>query len=81
MLNEIRVIAEWDPEAGVFVATSEDVPGLVTEAATQELLLQKLNERIPELLKLNEHHLIGDDLCEVSLSVTAHQVSRVRIHA
>ena len=45
---------EWDPEAGVWVATSDDVPGLVTEAETMELLIAKLRMLIPELLELNE---------------------------
>jgi predicted RNase H-like HicB family nuclease len=33
-----HVRADWDPEAGVWVATSESVPGLATEAATIEAL-------------------------------------------
>jgi len=45
------VRAEWDEEASVWVATSDDVPGLVTEEATMEGLIQKL--RIPELLEAN----------------------------
>ncbi len=45
--------AEWDAEAKVWVATSDDVPGLVTEAETMELLASKLKLMIPELLELN----------------------------
>ena len=41
-LVEITVNAEWDPEANVWVATSEDVPGLITEADTLEDLQGKL---------------------------------------
>ena len=47
------VKAIWDQEVSVWVATSEDVPGLVTEAATAEELEQKLQVMIPELLKAN----------------------------
>ena len=47
------VRAEWDAEAEVWVATSEDVPGLVTEAGTVEILLRKLQVMIPELLQDN----------------------------
>lgn len=50
----IVVRAEWDEEAGVWVATSDDVPGLVTEAETVELLERKLSSMIPELLHLND---------------------------
>jgi len=45
--------AEWDQEASVWVATSDDVPGLVTEEATIEGLIDKLKVIIPELLEAN----------------------------
>lgn len=45
-----RVHVIWDPEAGVWVATSEDIPGLTTEALTLEDLARKLRTLIPELL-------------------------------
>lgn len=48
---EIR--AQWDPEAGVSVAESDDVPGLVAEADSPIALLHKLTTLIPELLELN----------------------------
>lgn len=47
------VRAEWDAEAGVWVATSDDVPGLVTEAETIEALDTKLKSMVPELLEAN----------------------------
>ena len=46
----VRVRAEWDQEAGVWVAESTNLPGLVTEAETAELLLEKLRLMVPELL-------------------------------
>ena len=45
--------AEWDEEASVWVATSDDVPCLVTEEATMESLIQKLRIIVPELLEAN----------------------------
>ena len=45
--------AEWDNEAEVWVATSDDVPGLVTEDATMEELVTKLKTIIPEPLEAN----------------------------
>ena len=48
-----KVQAFWDKDAEVWVATSENVPGLVTEAFTIEVLTQKLREMIPELILLN----------------------------
>lgn len=47
------VHAEWDAEARVWVAASDDVPGLATEADTAEELVEKLKRMIPELLELN----------------------------
>ena len=40
-------------EAQVWVADSDDVPGLVTEADTSEQLIKKLQILIPELLEVN----------------------------
>ncbi|MCC0179850.1 DUF1902 domain-containing protein [Waterburya agarophytonicola K14] len=48
-----KVEAFWDSEARVWVAESEDVPGLATEADTIEALTDKLRKMIPELLNLN----------------------------
>lgn len=47
------VRAEWDEEARVWVATSEDVTGLATEGSTLEDLIEKLKVMIPELLEAN----------------------------
>jgi hypothetical protein len=49
------VQAVWDAGANVWVAESDDVPGLVTEAASQEKLVEKLRSLVPELLELNNH--------------------------
>ena len=49
-----KVDAFWDGEAGVWVATSDDVPGLATESETLESLTQKLRDMVPELLQLND---------------------------
>jgi predicted RNase H-like HicB family nuclease len=47
------VNAFWDPEAKVWVATSDDVPGLATEASDVDKLIKKLRVMIPELLEAN----------------------------
>lgn len=52
-MKPLFVRAEWDNEAAVWVATSDDVPGLATESATLEALVEKLKEMIPELLSEN----------------------------
>ena len=47
------VHAEWDDEAEVWVATSDEVPGLVTGADTLEELIRKLRVMVPEMLEAN----------------------------
>jgi predicted RNase H-like HicB family nuclease len=49
----LEVLATWDDEAKVWVAESEDVPGLVAEAESEDQLVRKLETLVPELLELN----------------------------
>jgi predicted RNase H-like HicB family nuclease len=58
--NGLRVRATWDDAAHVWVAESDDVPGLATEATTLEALLVKLRTMIPELLEANDGELPGE---------------------
>lgn len=53
MARERIINAQWDSEAGVWVATSDDIAGLVTESKTFEALLRKLRTLVPELFQLN----------------------------
>jgi predicted RNase H-like HicB family nuclease len=59
------VRAEWDEEARVWVATSDDVPGLATEERTIEGLIEKLKVMIPELLEANGELVGAEVLFEV----------------
>lgn len=43
----------WDDEAGVWVATSDDIPGLVLESGSFDALLERVRFAAPEILKLN----------------------------
>jgi len=52
--ESLRVDAFWDEEAQVWTASSEDIPGLATEAESLEALTQKLMVLAPELLQLNQ---------------------------
>jgi predicted RNase H-like HicB family nuclease len=62
MLRSIMVRAVWDDEAQVFVATSEDVPGFVTEADTIEQLRDKAIPLLEKLIELNEVDLDGSEI-------------------
>jgi hypothetical protein len=48
--SPVRVRADWDEEAAVWMAESPNLPGLVTEADTVEQLVEKLHVMVPELL-------------------------------
>ena len=47
----------WDKEAGVWVATSEDVKGLVLESGSLDALIERVKVAIPELLELNQKNI------------------------
>jgi predicted RNase H-like HicB family nuclease len=70
----ILVRAFWDDEAGVWVATSDDVPGLATEADTIEQVRVKLLVMIPELLEANN---VCSDLPEIPVHIMAEQTARI----
>ena len=53
MADSLQVTAKWYED--MWIATSEDIPGLVTEASTLEELSENLRIVIPELLKENSH--------------------------
>ena len=50
MSNLYKIEAFWDQEAEVWVAESNDILGLVTEADTLDQLTHKFKQIIPELL-------------------------------
>jgi hypothetical protein len=72
-MQEARyVIVEWSPTAKLWVATSNDVSGLLAAAETYELLLSKLRVEIPELLKANGH-LTDEQIFNSPIHLIAHR--------
>jgi hypothetical protein len=53
MSRSITIDARWDDEAGVWLATSPDVPGLVVEAETWPSMIGEVRIVLPELLSLS----------------------------
>lgn len=70
----IIVKATWDDEAEVWVATSDDIEGLATEAATLEALRDKVLMMISELMELNG---TDGDWPEIPVHFLAEQSARV----
>jgi len=68
MARPIVVHADWDPDAGVWVATTRDMRGLVTEAETIEALRAKLPGMIRDLL---EEYAISDPPASIEIVARA----------
>jgi len=50
---EYTIKTIWDADAAVWIATSEDIPGLVLESGSFDALVEKVKAAVPELLVLN----------------------------
>jgi len=72
MKSEYVINLEWDDEAAVWVATSEDVPGLVLESGSLDALAERLRSAVPELLALN-----GEKASETFVRLRAERRERV----
>lgn len=78
----VVVTAEWDDEASVWVATSEDESiGLVTEAPSLDELKDRVIAVLPELLRdnLRQEDDNLEDLLQVCLQ-SQHSVGRSYAH-
>jgi predicted RNase H-like HicB family nuclease len=78
MPDTYQINAQWDAEASVWVATSDDVLGLATEAETLEALSQKLRIMIPELLQLNRT-LDSSYTGTIAFQVTSHRQELIQV--
>ena len=50
---ECQVNFDYDNEAQVWIATSNDVTGLILESESPEILMKRVVDAIPELIELN----------------------------
>jgi hypothetical protein len=73
-----QVSAFWDEEAAVWIATSDDVPGLATEADTIEALSQKLRDVVPDLL-LSNHVISADYVGAIAIQLTSHRQELIEV--
>ena len=48
-----NILMTWDQDAAVWVATSDDVPGLVLESGSFDALIERVKYAVPELMELN----------------------------
>jgi len=53
MSRSITIDPRWDGEVSVWIATSNDVPGLVVEADTWPAMIEEVRLVLPDLLELS----------------------------
>jgi predicted RNase H-like HicB family nuclease len=71
-MNEYKVLLTWDDEAQVWYCTSEDIPGLILESGSLDVLVERARHAAPELLEL-----MGRDPANASLSFKAERRAAV----
>jgi hypothetical protein len=58
-MQEVKIMPEyiinlsWDNEAAVWIATSQNIPGLILESGSLDALIERVRFAAPELLALN----------------------------
>ena len=62
MINDFKIAFTWDDEACVWIATSEDIRGLILEHSSFDTLVERVRQAIPELLSLE-----GRNYSDISL--------------
>ena len=79
-MNKINYKIEtfWDEEVEVWVATSDDIFGLATEANSLESLTEKLRVMIPELLIINQQIPEGYQ-GEIFLDIISHRQELIKV--
>jgi predicted RNase H-like HicB family nuclease len=53
-MNEYTILLTWDEEAYVWLASSEDVPGLALEGGSLDALMERVKYAVPDLLDLKD---------------------------
>jgi predicted RNase H-like HicB family nuclease len=77
-MAEVEVTAFWDTESAVWVAQSDNIPGLFTEADTLEDLIFKLKVLIPKLVEASDRNCHGAVPFVVRVMDTAHALEEAR---
>ena len=70
--NEYEVLLTWDDEAQVWYCTSEDIPGLILESGSLDVLVERARHAAPELLEI-----MGRDPANASLAFKAERRAAV----
>jgi predicted RNase H-like HicB family nuclease len=49
---EYSITLTWDDEASVWIAESDDIPGLILESESFDKLIERVKTAVPDLLEL-----------------------------
>ncbi len=60
----------WDNDAAVWIATSDDIPGLVLESGSFDAMVERLRFAVPEMLELNSE---SHDVLNLTFRSTRHE--------
>lgn len=71
---EYKVNFIWDNDASVWIATSDDIPGLVLESGSFDALVERVRFAAPELLGLN-----GNTGQNLTLSILSERHERIAV--
>jgi len=50
-MNEYTIMLTWDDESAVWIAESDDIPGLILESPSFDTLIERVKIAIPDLLE------------------------------
>jgi predicted RNase H-like HicB family nuclease len=69
---EYTIVLFWDDEASVWIAESQDLPGLILESDSFDTLVERVKKTVPDLLELS-----GIDHSQVKLHFKAERLAVV----
>ena len=73
MMYKVKIL--WDQDAAVWIATSDDVPGLVLESGSFDALVERIKLAIPELVTLN-----GNAVKNYKVQYTTERIDMVPVY-
>ena len=69
---EYTIVLSWDDEASVWIAESQDLPGLILESGSFDALVERVKIAVPDLLELD-----GNNHAQVKLHFKAERLAVV----
>jgi len=76
-MMEYKINFTWDAEVHVWIATSDDVCGLVLEHGSLDALIERVKLAVPELLKQNTTLPLTKN---IALSYNTQRFERLALH-